>query len=73
MMLDSSHLSPDRGLPDQWLKTKCSQVSISQQQTNGHQQSFSLHLRRVQSTLSAIFLPLEIPNKTACFRTARRR
>ena len=26
MMLDSSHLSPDRGLPDQWLKTKCSQV-----------------------------------------------
>jgi hypothetical protein len=49
MMLDSSHLSPDRGLPDQWLKTKCSQVSISQQQTNGHQQSFSLHLRRVQS------------------------
>lgn len=49
MMLKDAHLSQDHAFPDQWIKRESSQTLISQQQTNSHQQSFSLHLHRVQS------------------------
>jgi hypothetical protein len=36
MMLEQSYLSPNQGSPSQQVKSKCSQVSIFQQQTNSH-------------------------------------